>query len=87
MAGNKEVKFGMKGRDQEKEVIQEKWMTQEEKVAREKQEYYGAQGELSFSTERWQSLRGDHPKCQEGFLVLQVLNYKSHVGWDFGKGP
>lgn len=36
MAGNKEVKFGMKGRDQEKEVIQEKWMTQEEKVAREK---------------------------------------------------
>ena len=68
-------------------MIQEQWLTQEEKVDREKQEYYWAQGELSFPTERGQSLGGDHPKCQEGFLVLQVLNHKGHVGQDFGKGP
>ena len=36
MEGNKEVKFGMEERDQEKEMIREKWVTQEEKVALEK---------------------------------------------------
>ena len=36
MEGNKEVKFGMEERDREKEMIREKWVTQEEKVALEK---------------------------------------------------
>ena len=44
-------------------------------------------GKLSFPSERRQSLGGDHPKCQKSFLVFQVLNYESHIGWDFGKGP
>ena len=76
----------MEERDREKQMIWEKWVTQE-KVAREQQEYYPEQGELSFPSERWQSLGGDHPKCQKNFLVFQVLNYESHIGWDFGKGP
>ena len=35
----------------------------------------------------WEGLEGDHPICRESLLVLQVLNYKSQMGQDFGKGP
>ena len=43
--------------------------------------------ELGLPSERQESLEEDHIKCQEGLLVLQVLNYKSCVRQDFGKGP
>ena len=56
-------------------------------MALERQEYCQGQEELGCPAERQESLEGDHPKCRESLLVLQVLNYKSRMGQDFGKGP
>lgn len=33
-----------------------------------------------FHLERSESLEGDRLKCWESLLVLQVLNYRSHIG-------
>ena len=52
-----------------------------------KWEYCQEEDVLGFHPERSESLEGDHLKCWESLLVLQVLNYKSRMGQDFGKGP
>lgn len=43
------------------------------------------QGRLVFPL-RLGSLAGNHLRCQECFLIPQASNYKSHIGWDLGKG-
>ena len=55
-------------------------------MALERQEYCQGQEELGCPAERQESLEGDHLKCRESLLVVQVLNGKSCIGWDFGKG-
>ena len=52
----------------------------------EQEELSFEQGGLGFPLERQESLGVNHPKCQESCLVLQVLNYESHIGKGFGKG-
>lgn len=84
--GHGEVEFGVGQRGQEKQVALEKQVTLEKQVAWERQEYCQEQGELGCPAERQESLEGEHPKCQESLLVVQVLNDKSCIGWDFGKG-
>lgn len=51
-----------------------------------KWEYCQEEDVLGFHPERSESLEGDHLKCWESLLVLQVLKYRSYMGWDFGKG-
>lgn len=46
-----------------------------------KWEYCQEEDMLGFShLERSESLEGDRLKCWESLLVLQVLNYRSHIG-------
>ena len=53
------------------------------------------EGRAQFGAERarfplleiWESLEISHLKFWESLLILQVLNYKRYIRWDFGKGP
>lgn len=73
MKGFREVGFGVSQRGPEEQVALERLLAPEE------------HGRLVFPL-RLGSLKGNHLRCQECFLIPQASNYKSHIGWDLGKG-